>query len=154
MTTDIASSLIAGILPLVAAGLGAAATIAVQRGTTKAARDRFTAEIRASHREEVKTAVLDYLNHAQQLQGQLDARERGEPASDLKRLVEELWLAEKGVEIICSQALRDRLVAHARGLHDVVRDPQTYPDWWARCADLQYDLLAEVKQELTHGRLE
>lgn len=45
MTTDIASTLIAGTLPLVAAGLGAAATIAVQRRTTRAARDRFAAEI-------------------------------------------------------------------------------------------------------------
>lgn len=150
MTTDVVSTIIAGTLPLVAAGLGAAATIAVQRGTAKAANVRFAAETRTSHREEIKTAVLDYLNHAQRLQGQLDARERGEPAPKLKRLVEQLWLAEKAVEIICSEALRDCLVAHARGLHDVVRQPQRYPDWWARCAQQQYDLLAQVKQELAH----
>jgi hypothetical protein len=96
MTADVASTIIAGTLPLVAAGLGAAATIAVQHGTAKAANVRFAAETRASHREELKTAVLDYLNHAQRLQGQLDARERGEPAPKLKRLVEKLWLHDRG----------------------------------------------------------
>ena len=79
---------------------------------------------------------------------ELDARERGETPTNLKRLVEQLWLAEKAVEVICSDALRDQLIAHARSLHRVVRDAVMYPDWWACCALLQEALLAQIKVEL------
>ncbi len=96
----------------------------------------------------MKSAALGYLAHAQRLQGELEARERGETLTDLKRLVEQLWLAEKGVEIICSDALRDRLIGHARGLHRVVRVGVTHPDWRDHCANLQEALLAQIKVEL------
>ena len=88
---------------------------------------RYTAESRAAHRAELKSAVLNYFEHAQRLQGGLDARERGEPLPDLKRLIEDVWLAEKTVEIISSDALRDRIIEHARGLHRAVRDPGQLP---------------------------
>ena len=132
--SEIASPLVSGLLPLVGVAVGAWATVAVRRSTTRAERERFVAESRAAHRAEVKSAALDYLAHAQRLQGGLDARERGKTPTDLKRLVEQLWLAEKAVEIICSDALRDQLIAHARGLHRVLRHAVTYPDWWASCA--------------------
>lgn len=148
VVSDIASPLISGLLALSGVGVGAWATMAVRRAATMADRERYIAESRAAHRAELKTAVLNYLEHAQQLQGELDVRERGQSPEDLKRLIEQLWLAEKGVEIICSDALRDRLVAHARGLHEVVRDAADYPDWWAHCADLQYALIAQIKLEL------
>lgn len=127
--------------------------MAVRRATTTAERERYAAESRAAHRAELKAAALNYLEHAQRLQGELDVRERGESPTGLKRLIEELWLAEKGVEIICSGALRDRLIAHARSLHQVVRDAAAYPDWWAHCAPLQEVLLAQIKLELEpkHG---
>lgn len=127
------------------------ATVAVRRSTTRAEQERLAAESRAAHRAEVKSSALDYLAHAQRLQGELDVRERGESPTDLKRLVEQLWLAEKGVEVICSDALRDRIIAHARGLHQVVSDTATYPDWWAHCAHLQEALLAQIKVELRPG---
>ncbi|QBS42851.1 hypothetical protein DMB37_24885 [Nocardia sp. CS682] len=109
---------------------------------------RFRAESRLAHREEMKSAILDYFETAQRLQGELDARERGETPENLKPLIERVWLAEKRVEIICSDVLRDRVIAHARGLHDVVRDPATYPDWWAHCQLLQCELLSQAKMEI------
>jgi hypothetical protein len=151
--SDIAPPLISGLLALSGVGVGAWATMAVRRAATMAEQERYAAESRAAHRAELKTAVLNYLEHAQRLQGELDVRERGESPTNLKRLIEQLWLAEKGVEIICSDALRNRLLAHARGLHEVVRDAATYPDWWAHCADLQNALLTQIKLELEpkHG---
>ncbi len=83
---------------------------------------RNAAESRAAHRSETKAAALGYLERCQRLQGLLDARKRGEQPSDLKRLIEDVWLAEKGVEIVSSDELRVHLIAHARALHEVVRD--------------------------------
>jgi hypothetical protein len=120
----------------------------VQRSSARSAKLKFLAESRLARREEVKSAIIDYFEATQRLQGELDIRERGGTPADLKRLIESVWLAEKRVEIICSDALRDRVVAHARGLHAAVRDPATYPDWWAHCSALQSDLLAEAKAEL------
>ncbi|MGK8507935.1 hypothetical protein ACRS5S_07690 [Nocardia asiatica] len=148
MSTGIVSTLVTGLLPLLGAGLGASATVVVQRSSARAAKLKFLAESHLARRDELKSAIVDYLETAQRLQGELDARERGEAPADLKRLIESVWLAEKRVELICSDALRDRVVAHARGLHAVVRDPVTYPDWWAHCSSLQSDLLAEAKAEL------
>ncbi|MBF6302053.1 hypothetical protein IU459_31580 [Nocardia amamiensis] len=148
MSTGIVSTLVTGLLPLLGAGLGASATVMVQRSSARAAKLKFLAESRLARRDELKSAIIDYFEAAQRLQGELDTRERGGTPTDLKRLVESVWLAEKGVELVCSDALRDRVVAHARGLHDVVRDPVTYPDWWAHCSSLQCDLLTEAKSEL------
>jgi hypothetical protein len=149
MSSGVASDLITGLLPLVGAALGASATVAVQRSTTRASRLQYAAEVQTARREEVKSAVINYFEQTQRLQGQLDARERGESPIELKVLIEKVWLAEKQVEIIASDALRDRLIAHARGLHQVVRDPRAFPDWWDHCSDLQSDLLAQIKRDLT-----
>jgi hypothetical protein len=149
MTSGIAADLITGLLPLLGAGLGASATVVVQRSSTTATRMQYAAQVRTVRRDQVKTAVISYFEHAQRLQGQLDARERGDSPNDVKQLIEKVWLAEKQVEIIASDDLRDRLIAHARGLHDVVRDETIFPDWWAHCAHLQDVLLAQIKQDLT-----
>jgi hypothetical protein len=149
MSSVIASDLVTGLLPLVGAALGASTTVAVQRSSTRASRRQYAAEVRAARRDEVKASVIHYFEQTQRLQGQLDARERGESAPNLKDLIEKVWLAEKQVEIIASDALRDRLIAHARGLHQVVRDGAAFPDWWAHCSDLQADLLAQIKDDLT-----
>jgi hypothetical protein len=146
---EIVTPLISGLIAFLGVGLGAVATLRVQRVTTEAARRRFAAESRAGMRAELKTAALNYLEHAQRLQRELDERERGGTFADLKALIEQLWLAEKGVEIICSDALRDRLIDHARGLHQVVRDPVGYPDWWAHCSHLQGQLLSQLKADLS-----
>lgn len=148
MSSGIASTVVSGLLPLLGAGFGASATLMVQRSSARAARLRFAAESRLAHREELKSAIMDYFEAAQQLQGELDVRERGGTPADLKRLVEGVWLAEKRVEIICSDILREKMVAHATGLHNAVRDPVMYPDWWAHCSSLQRDLLAQAKADL------
>ncbi|WP_328396178.1 hypothetical protein [Nocardia sp. NBC_00416] len=148
MVSGVLSTVVTGLMPLLGAGFGASATLMVQRSSARAAKLKFLAESRLAHREEVKSAIIDYLESTQRLQGQLDVRERGGTPDDLKRLIESVWLAEKRVEIICSDALRDRVIAHARGLHDAVRDPVAHPDWWAHCSALQRDLLAEAKTEL------
>lgn len=148
MSTGIVSTLVTGLLPLLGAGLGASATVMVQRSSARAAKLKFLAESRLARRDELKSALMDYFETAQRLQGELDTRERGGNPADLKPLIERVWLAEKRVELICSDALRDRVLAHARGLHDAVRDPVTYPDWWEHCSALQCDLLTEAKAEL------
>ncbi|WP_157228829.1 hypothetical protein [Nocardia brevicatena] len=66
---------------------------------------------------------MDYFEAAQQPQGELDVRERGGTPADLKRLVEGVWPAEKRVEIICSDTLREKMIAHAKGLHNAVWIP-------------------------------
>lgn len=148
MSSGVLSTFVTGLLPLLGAGFGASATLLVQRSTARTTKLKFLAETHLAHREELKSAIIDYFEAAQRLQGELDIRERGGNPTDLKRLMENVWLAEKRVEIICSDALRDRMVAHARGLHDAVRDAAAHPDWWAHCAELQRDLLTEAKAEL------
>ncbi len=148
MSSGVISTLITGLMPLLGAGLGASTTLLVQRSSAREAKLRFEAENRLAHREELKSALLDYFENAQRLQGELDVRERGGTPDDLKRMIESVWLAEKRVEIICSDALRDCVVAHARGLHDAVRDAAAHPDWWAHCRSLQNDLISQAKAEL------
>ncbi|WP_062987344.1 hypothetical protein [Nocardia anaemiae] len=148
MSSGVVSTLVTGLMPLLGAALGASATLLVQRNSAREAKFKFLAESRLAHREELKSAILDYFETAQRLQGELDVRERGGTPDDMKRMIESVWLAEKRVEIICSDALRDSVVAHARGLHDAVRDPVTYPDWWDHCRLLQCDLIAQAKAEL------
>ncbi|MEV5833483.1 hypothetical protein [Nocardia sp. NPDC052112] len=148
MASGVVSMLVTGLMPLLGAGLGASTTLLVQRSSAREAKLKFVAESRLAHREELKSAILDYFEAAQRLQGELDVRERGGTPADVKRLIESVWLAEKRVEIICSDALRDCVVAHARGLHDAVRDAAAYPDWWAHCRSLQCDLLSQTKAEL------
>ncbi|MEV6337549.1 hypothetical protein AB0M12_22850 [Nocardia vinacea] len=149
MSAGVVSTLVTGLMPLLGAGLGASTTLLVQRSSAREAKLKFLAESRLSHREELKSAILDYFETAQRLQGELDVRERGGTPDDLKRMIESLWLAEKRVEIICSDALRDCVIAHTRGLHDAVRDPVDHPDWWAHCRSLQSDLIAQAKAELS-----
>ncbi|MGA6208634.1 hypothetical protein ACPESR_28150 [Nocardia testacea] len=148
MTPSVVSTLLASLTPLLGAALGASATLLVQRSSARQSRVESLAESRLAHREELKSAILAYLETAQRLQSELDVRERDGVPEDLKRLIESVWLAEKRVEIICSDALRDRIVAHAEGLHTVVRDPANHPDWWAHCQSLQAELLAQAKVEL------
>ncbi|WP_280401927.1 hypothetical protein [Nocardia carnea] len=153
MSSGVVSTVLAGLMPLLGAGLGASATLLVQRNSGRQSKLRFLAESRLAHRDELKSAILAYFEAAQRLQGEFDIRERGGTPEDVKPLIERVWLAEKQVEIICSDALRDRMVAHARGLHDVVRDPVTHPDWWAYCRPLQEDLLAQAKAELARDHV-
>ncbi|WP_040789158.1 hypothetical protein [Nocardia paucivorans] len=148
MSSGVVSTLVTSLMPLLGAGLGASATLLVQRSSARQSKLEFLAKSRLAHREELKSAILAYFETTQRLQGELDARERGDTPDDLKRLIESVWLAEKRVEIICSDPLRDRVIAHARGLHDVVRDPVAHPDWWAHCRPLQHELLSQVKAEL------
>ncbi|WP_416565526.1 hypothetical protein [Nocardia testacea] len=148
MTPSVVSTLLASLTPLLGAALGASATLLVQRSSARQSRVESLAESRLAHREELKSAILAYLETAQRLQSELDVRERDGAPEDLKRLIESVWLAEKRVEIICSDALRARIVAHAEGLHTVVRDPANHPDWWAHCQSLQAELLAQAKVEL------
>lgn len=151
MLSGVVSTVVTGLMPLLGAGLGASATLLVQRNSARQSKLRFLAESRLAHREELKSAIIAYLEAAQRLQGEFDVRERGGTSNDEKRLIEGVWLAEKQVEIICTDALRDRMIAHAQGLHDVVRDPMRFPDWWAHCRPLQEDLLAQAKIELARA---
>ncbi|MFI5808774.1 hypothetical protein [Streptomyces sp. NPDC051561] len=128
--------------------VGAAATLLVQRSAARETRARIAEERRAAHRAEVKAAISSYLEAAHKLQGELDARERGEAAPAIKGLVERLWPAEKQVEIISSDDLQQPLIAHNKALHDVSREPTQYPDWWVHLEPLQTDLLRAVKREL------
>jgi hypothetical protein len=148
MSPGVVSTLLTSLMPLLGAALGASATLLVQRSSARQSKLELLAESRLAHREELKSAILGYLETAQRLQSELDVRERGGVPEDLKRLIESVWLAEKRVEIICSDALRARIVAHAEGLHAAVRDPAAHPDWWAHCESLQAGLLAQAKVEL------
>lgn len=144
--TDVLNS----VLPLVGAAMGAATAVIVQRSSTNAQRNQLALQLQAGRREEIKTAINDYFENTQRLQRQLDAREKGEAVLDLKDLIEHVWLAEKRVEIIASDSLGEKLIAHARGLHEVVRDEDRFPDWWAHCSALQTDLLARARTDLRH----
>ncbi|MET8797678.1 hypothetical protein ABZV91_14715 [Nocardia sp. NPDC004568] len=148
MTSAVLSTLVTGLTPLLGAALGASATLLVQRNSARHSEREFLAERQLAHREELKSAILTYLEAAQRLQTEFDIRERGGAPADPRRLIEDVWLAEKRVELICPDELRDRVLAHASALQDIVRDPGAYPDWWAYCAPAQHELLAQAKRSL------
>lgn len=149
--SNASAEIVNSLLPLVGVAIGAAATVIVQRSSTSAQREQLGRQLAAQRRDEIKTAINDYFEHAQRLQRQLDAREAGESPSDLKDLMERVWLAVKRVQILASDDLSDKLIAHAQGLHQVVRDGGQFPDWWAHCSALQIDLLSSARRELSSG---
>ncbi|MFQ6398977.1 hypothetical protein ACLMAJ_36765 [Nocardia sp. KC 131] len=67
MSTGVVSTLIMGLLPLFGAGLGASATLMVQRSSARAAKLEFRAESRLARREEVNSAIIDYFETTQRL---------------------------------------------------------------------------------------
>lgn len=152
MTSALVSTLVTSLMPLLGAAVGASATILVQRNSARQSKSEFLAESRLAHREELKSALLAYFEAAQRLQAELDIRERGGTPDDPKRSVEGVWLAEKRIELLCSEELRSCVLAHAGALHDAVRDPAAHPDWWAHCGSLQHDLLAQAKRDLARDR--
>jgi len=81
-----------------------------------------------AQRDEVKASIVSYLDAAQHLQTQLYAREHGREIPDLPIMVEQLWLAQKQVDIICSEELRKPLERHAVALNEVARHETEYPD--------------------------
>jgi hypothetical protein len=145
----VSTLLISGFLPLVGVGIGAIATLLVQRQSSQDSRNRFVVENRRAHQDAVKAALMTYFERAQDLQGQLDARERVGQHADLKPLIEHIWLAEKALEIICSDELSACVVVHARALHEVSRDDVKYRDWWPHCEAAQTALIAQAKRDLT-----
>jgi hypothetical protein len=146
--SDLATGIVTGLLPLIGVGIGTAATLVVQRSSERASRGRFVAESRRTYQDEIKAALMTYFETAQVLQGQLDNRERGAEFNELKPLIERVWLTEKALEIVCSDELATCLIAHARALHDVVRDGRTHLDWWQHCAEPQAALIAQAKRDL------
>ena len=148
MTSESVASLTNALLPLVGAVVGASGAVIVQHSSSRAQRAQYEAQLGASRREEVKSAITNYFEQTQAVQRQLDAREHGVEAQGLKELIERVWLAEKQVEIIASSELSERLIAHARALHEVVRDGDRFPDWWAHCSAFQARLLAQARADL------
>lgn len=88
MSSGVISMLVTGLMPLLGAGLGASTTLLVQRSSARQAKLEFLAESRLAHREELKSAIIDYFEATQRVQGELDVRERGGTPDDLKRLIE------------------------------------------------------------------
>jgi hypothetical protein len=91
---------------------------------------------------------VGYLEIVQHLRTQLDAREKGESVPDLRSMVEQVWLAQKQVAIVCSDQLRAPLEQHATALHKVTRHQADYPDWWAFVTPFQAALLEAMRNEL------
>ena len=73
-------------------------------------------ERQEAQRAEVKTSIVSYLEAAQHLQTQLYAREHGKEIPDLPIMVEQVWLAQKQVDIICSEDLRKPREKHAKAV--------------------------------------
>ncbi|MGW5381433.1 hypothetical protein [Nocardia sp. NPDC003963] len=152
MTSAVVSTVVTSLMPLLGAAVGASATILVQRNSARQSKHEFVAESRLAHREELKSAVLAYFEAAQRLQTEFDIRERGGTPQDPRRSIEGVWLAEKRVELLCSEELRGRVLAHASALQDIVRDPVAHPDWWAYCEPAQHALLSQAKLDLARDR--
>jgi hypothetical protein len=148
MNTGIGVTILTGVLPLVGVLIGAGATVSVQRSSARAAHYRFAAESLQAKRGEVKSSVVSYLEIVQHLQTQLDAREKGDDVPDLRSMVEQVWLAQKQLDIICSEQLREPLVQHATALHKVTRHEAEYPDWWTFVTPFQGSLLEAMRVEL------
>jgi hypothetical protein len=149
MASDLSVAILAGTLPLVGVLFGSGATIIVQRGSARESRRRLAFERRQAHRAEVKSSITSYLEAAQHLQEHLYRREHGMETPDLATLVEHVWLAQKQVEIICSEGLREPLERHAVALNEVARHGDEHPEWWEFVAPHSRSMLDAVRVELT-----
>jgi hypothetical protein len=148
MSTDIGVIVLSGILPLLGVLVGSGSTIFIQRSSARESRIRAAAERRQAQRAEVKSAIDSYLEVAQHLQTQLYAGEHGREVPDIAVMVEQTWLAQAQVEIICSEGLRRPLEEHAIALNEVARHKEQYPDWWGYVYPYKRALHDAIRKEL------
>jgi hypothetical protein len=116
--------------------------------TVASARQSKVWDRREAQRAEVKSSIASYLEVAQHLQTQLYAREHGQRVPDLPIMVEQLWLAQKQVDILCSEELRKPLEKHALALNEVARHEEAHPDWWEFVSPYSEALLNAMRAEL------
>ena len=148
MSTDIGVVILSAALPLLGVLIGSGSTILVQRSSARESRLRSVAERRQAQRAEVKSVIDSYLEVAQHLQTRLYAREHGREVPDIPVLVEQIWLAQAQVEIICSEGLRGPLEEHAVALNEVARHEEQYPDWWEYVYPYKGALHDAIRKEL------
>jgi hypothetical protein len=79
----------------------------------------------------------------------LYAREHGKDIPDLPIMVEQVWLAQKQVDIICSEDLREALKRHADALNEVARHEADHPDWWEFVSPHEKRLRDAMRAQLT-----
>ena len=149
MGTGIGVVILSGTLPLLGVLIGSGSTVFIQRSSARESRVRLTAERREARRAEVKSAVASYLEVAQHLQTQLYAREHEREVPDIPVMVEQIWLAQAQVDIICSKRLRSPLVEYTAALNDVSRHEQQYPSWWEYASPYKSAFLDAVREELS-----
>jgi hypothetical protein len=148
MSTDIGVVILSGAFALLGVLTGSGSTIFIQRSSARESRIRSEAERRQAQRAEVKSAIDSYLEAAQHLQTQLYAREHGREVPDIPVMVEQIWLAQAQVEIICSEGLREPLEEHAIALNEVARHEEQYPDWWGYVYPYKRALHDAIRKEL------
>jgi len=127
---------------------GYVASVRNTRQTTASTQQGRIWERRETQRGEVKSSIASYLEVAQHLQTQLYAREHGQEIPDLPIMVEKLWLAQKLVDIVCSEQLRRPLVEHAKALNEVARHEARHPDWWGYVSPYAEELQKAFREEL------
>jgi hypothetical protein len=148
MTADLGVAVLSGALALVGVAAGTSGTVWVQRSSIRESRARLAADKRAAQRAELKTAIVAYLDTARHLQTKLNEREHGGEVADLATLVEQVWLAQEQVDIICSEQLRKPVEEHASALNEVARHETDHSDWWAYVSPHSERLLSAMRAEL------
>ena len=149
MSTDIGVVILSGALPLLGVLIGSGSTVLVQRSSARESRLRAEVEMRQAQRAEIKSAIDSYLKVAQHLQTQLYSREHGGEVPDIPVIVEQIWLANAHVDIICSEGLRGPLTEHALALNEVARHEEQYSDWWGYVLPRKLALHDAIRQELS-----
>jgi hypothetical protein len=148
MATDVGIVILSGALPLLDVLIGTGSTIFVQRSSVRESRLRAEKERREAQRAEVKNAIDSYLKIAQHLQTQLYSREHGSEVLDVPVIVEQVWLAQAHVDVICSEELRVPLTEHAIALNEVARHGEDYTDWWGYVLPHKIALHDAIRKEL------
>jgi hypothetical protein len=149
VTVDLGVVILGSTLPLAGVALGAGATVWVQRSSVRESRDRLAEQRRTAQRAEVKSSVVGYLETAQHLQTKLNEREHGGEVTDLAVLIEQVWLAQEQIDIICPEQLRKPVEDHASALNEVTRHEADHPDWWGYVSPYTKHLLDAVRDELS-----
>jgi hypothetical protein len=145
------STALPALLSLAGVGLGAVATLVGQYLTTLNASRQARAERAAARRAERKEAIVRFLDVAQDVEKLAEDIYNGftdRKAAD-GRLTHQLWLAQKIVDLMCSEQLRKPTFEFTQLLHVAVwTGPPEGKQPWEYLGDARWAYMQAARHEL------
>jgi hypothetical protein len=141
-----------GLTTLGGVALGSIATVAGNAITNRAAQRKFVAEQKVKRRDERAHSLIDFFAAVQTLEEALESSDLSgaeDPnLAELRGPLHRVWLAQKRVDLICGEAVRDACYNLTVALQEVVwSKPMTRP-WHRNIGQPRSELLQVARKEI------